>query len=56
MLDVLQGSEFASGLLKLHFHGFKRDIQEGYSILYKLRNFSYSENIHGNTAFKLTKD
>ena len=32
ILDVLQGSEYASGLLKLFCPGFKRDTQE--SLLY----------------------
>ena len=59
ILDVWQGSEYASGLLKLLCRGWiqgKVDIcQTDYSIYLKLRISPYSEVIHGISTFKLTK-
>ena len=59
MLDVWQGFDYASGLLKLLCHGFrgihgKTDTCQAY-ISSKLRTFSYSEVTHGSTTFKLMK-
>ena len=59
ILDVWQGSEYASGLLMLLCHGsdiWKVGIcQTDYSIHSKLRVFPYSEIIHGSKTFKLMK-
>ena len=61
ILDASQGSEYASGLLKLFFPASKRNARKvdichtDYIIHFKLRIFPYSETIHGSTTFKLMK-
>ena len=62
ILDVWQGSEYTSELLKLFSHGSKSDTQE-HLIYTKLiivftpnLEFSpYFEVVHGSTTFKLTE-
>ena len=59
-LDVLQGSDYASRLLKLFCSGSKRDIHRKIDICQtyirpKIRIFLYSEVIHGSTTCKLKK-
>ena len=59
ILDIWQGSKYAFSLLMLLCCGSKRNTQEGCYVpdsLSKLKIFPYSEVIHGNTKFKLTKD
>ena len=62
ILDVWQGSECASGLLKLFCHDSKKDTQE--SLIYtkvivvftpNLEFSSYYEVIHGSATFKLAR-
>ena len=59
ILDVWQGSDYSSGLLKLLCHSSrgiheKTDICQTY-IRSKLRTFPYSEVTHGSTTFELKK-
>ena len=60
MLDVWQGSEYASGLLNLFYSGLKRDTLEWLLhakliIVFTSKFFPYSEVMHGSTIFKLIK-
>ena len=62
ILDVWQGSEYASGLLKLFCYVSKRNTQEcliyaKLNIVFTLNLVSspYSEVIHESTTFKLLK-
>ena len=59
ILDVWQGSECASGLLKLFCHGSKKDTQESltYTKVFtlNLEFSSYYEVIHGSATFKLAR-
>ena len=60
ILDVWQGSDYASGLFKLFCCGSKRDTPKNWYmpniyIRSRLRLFSYSELTHISTTFKLKK-
>ena len=58
--DVWQGSECASVLLTLFFHGSKRDTRElliyaKLIMVFAPKFSSYSEATHGGTTIRLTK-